>query len=48
MANKTNTEINGNKYYRIRKVIGKKLDGTPVLKSFYGINKTDAENKANT
>lgn len=47
MAVKTNIEINGNKYYRVRKVIGKKLDGTPVLKSFYGINKSDAESKAN-
>lgn len=47
MANKTNTEINGIKYYRVRRVIGKKADGSPVVKSFYGINKTDAENKAN-
>lgn len=47
MAVKTNTEINGNKYYRLRKVIGKKADGTPVLKSFYGKNKSDAEQKAN-
>lgn len=47
MANKTNTEINGIKYYRVRRVIGKKIDGSPVLKSFYGINKSDAEAKAN-
>lgn len=47
MAVKTNVEINGNKYYRVRKVIGKKIDGTPVLKSFYGTSKSDAENKAN-
>ncbi len=48
MARKTNSEINGSKYYRIRRVIGKKLDGTPVLKSFYGTSKSDAENKANS
>lgn len=47
MAVKTNVEINGNKYYRVRKVIGKKIDGTPVLKSFYGANKSEAESKAN-
>lgn len=47
MAVKTNVEINGNKYYRVRKVIGKKLDGTPVLKPFYGKTKTEAEEKAN-
>ena len=47
MAVKTNVEINGNKYYRVRKVIGKKIDGTPVLKSFYGTSKSDAESKAN-
>ena len=47
MAVKTNVEINGNKYYRVRKVIGKKIDGTPVLKPFYGKTKTEAEEKAN-
>ena len=47
MAVKTNVEINGTKYYRVRKVIGKKADGTPVLKPFYGKTKTEAEEKAN-
>ena len=37
MATKTNTEINGNKYYRIRRTI----DGT--VKAFYGASKGDAE-----
>lgn len=46
MAVKTNVEINGNKYYRVRKVIGHKEDGTPVLKPFYGRTKTEAEEKA--
>ena len=45
--NKTNTEINGTKYYRVRRVIGKKIDGTPVLKSFYGKSKSESAEKAN-
>lgn len=47
MANKTNIIINGQPYYRIRKTIGNKDDGTPVLKSFYGKSKSEAEEKAN-
>lgn len=46
MANKTNIEINGTKYYRVRKTIGYHEDGTPVLKPFYGKTKTEAEEKA--
>lgn len=46
MAVKTNIEVNGNKYYRVRKTIGYKDDGTPVLKSFYGKTKSEAEEKA--
>lgn len=36
MASKTNVVINGKTYYRVRKTIGYKDDGSPVLKSFYG------------
>lgn len=39
MATKTNTEINGRQYFRIRRTI----DG--VQKNFYGSSKTDAEKK---
>lgn len=46
MANKTNIEINGTKYYRVRKTIGYHEDGTPILKPFYGKTKTEAEEKA--
>lgn len=50
MASKTNCEINGIKYYRIRKTYGKKLNKAGKLVDnvipFYGSNKTDAENRA--
>lgn len=46
MAVKTNIEVNGNKYYRVRRTIGYKDDGSPVLKSFYGKTKSEAEEKA--
>lgn len=42
MAQQTNYEINGNKYYRIKRVVGHKADGKPIHKYFYGINKKDA------
>ena len=48
MATKTNTEINGKKYYRIRRTVGYEyVDGEkkPVQKNFYGNSKTDAEKK---
>lgn len=48
MATKTNTEINGYKYYRITRVIGHKIvDGkkVPVKKQFCGMSKGDAEAK---
>lgn len=47
MAIKSNFEVNGNKYYRVTRTIGKKLDGTPVKKQFYGSGKNEAEEKAN-
>lgn len=46
MAKKTNIEINGNKYYRVTKTIGHKIDGTPIRKSFYGTGVNEANEKA--
>lgn len=46
MAKKTNKCINGYEYYRTRKTIGKKADGTPIIKSFYGSSKKEADEKA--
>lgn len=48
MATKTNTEINGKTYYRIKRVVGHEyIDGkrVPITKQFYGKSKGDAENK---
>lgn len=46
MAKKTNIEINGNKYFRVTRTIGKKADGTPIRKSFYGSGINEANEKA--
>lgn len=46
MAKKTNTEINGNKYYRVTRTIGHKADGTPIKKQFYGSGINEANEKA--
>ncbi|MBQ9314914.1 MAG: site-specific integrase [Clostridia bacterium] len=46
MAVKTNSEINGNKYYRVRRVIGHAADGSPILKNFYGKGMNEANEKA--
>ena len=47
MATKTNTTINGNKYYRITRTIGHRYDQDgqrrPVTKQFYGPSKRAAE-----
>ena len=46
MATKTNTKINGQEYYRIRKTVGHQIvDGKkkPIIKNFYGSSKGDAE-----
>lgn len=48
MATKTNTDINGSKYYRITRTIGHEIiDGkkVPVKKQFYGPSKTAAVRK---
>ena len=47
MAIKTNTEVNGHKYYRIRLLIGYDSNGKKVFKTFYGKSKTEAELKRN-
>lgn len=45
MAGKINYKTNGVEYYRVRATIGKKADGTPILKSFLGKSKKEAEQK---
>lgn len=45
MAVKTNYNVNGYKYFRVRLPIGKDKDGNDILKPFYGKSKTEAENK---
>lgn len=46
MAKKINSKINGKEYYRIRKTVGHKADGSPIVKSFYGSGIKEAEEKA--
>lgn len=46
MAKKTNYEKNGKEYYRLTKTIGKRSNGLPIKKEFYGTCKADAEEKA--
>lgn len=46
MAKKTNFKVNGKEYYRVTRTIGKKSDGTPLRKTFYGIGINDANQKA--
>lgn len=46
MAKKTNFEVNGNKYYRVTRTIGKKADGTAIRKTFYGSGINEANQKA--
>jgi len=43
MAKKTNFEVNGKKYFRVTRTIGKKADGTPVRKTFYGSGINEAK-----
>ena len=42
---KTNTEINGYDYFRTRLTVGYDSKGKPIIKTFYGKTKTEAENK---
>lgn len=46
MARKTNTNILGRDYFRIRRVVGHKPDGTPIVKPFYGKCEKEANEKA--
>jgi len=43
MAVKTNCEINGIKYCRKTKTIGKKSDGSPIKRQFYGKSEKDVD-----
>ncbi len=45
MAVKTNYEKNGNNYFRVTATIGRKSDGKPIKKEFYGKSKKEAERK---
>ncbi len=46
MAKKTNFEVNGKEYYRVTRTIGKKANGTPIRKTFYGSGIKEANDKA--
>lgn len=46
MAKKTNFEVNGKEYFRVTRTIGKKADGTPIRKTFYGSGIKEANDKA--
>lgn len=46
MAKKTNFEVNGKQYFRVTRTIGKKSDGTPLRKTFYGTGINEANQKA--
>ena len=46
MARKTNFKVNGKEYYRVTRTIGKKADGTPIRKPFYGSGINEANQKA--
>lgn len=46
MAKKTNFEVNRKQYYRVTRTVGKKADGTPVRKTFYGAGIKEANDKA--
>ena len=47
MARKTNVNINGKEYYRVRRTIGHTADGKEIIKSFYGAGINEANEKAN-
>lgn len=44
---KPNYIKNGKKYYRITKVVGHNIDGSPIRKEFYGTSMKEAREKAN-
>ena len=45
MPRKTNFSVNGSDYSRVRATVGKKSDGTAIIKAFYGTSKKEAEAK---
>lgn len=45
MPKKTNFSVNGSNYYRVTATVGKKPDGSPIRKQFYGDSKKAAEQK---
>lgn len=46
MAKKTNFEVNGKEYFRVTRTVGKKADGSPIRKTFYGTGIKEANEKA--
>ena len=42
---KTNCVVHGKPMYRVRAKIGEDLNGDPVVKSFYGDGKVEAERR---
>lgn len=46
MARKTNFVVNGKEYYKVSRTVGKKADGTPIRKVFYGAGINEANEKA--
>ncbi len=48
MAKKTNFAVNGKEYFKVTRTIGKKADGTPIKKVFYGSCKSESEEKADS
>lgn len=48
MAKKTNFEVNGKEYFRVTRTIGKKANGEPIRKTFYGTGIKEANEKADT
>jgi len=47
MAKKTNIDINGNKYFKVRLRVGYDKFGKPIDKQFYGLSQKEAEQKRN-
>lgn len=43
MAKKSNVNINGKTYFKTSLVVGKRKDGTKIIKQFYGSSKKEAE-----
>lgn len=46
MAKKTNINIGKYNYYKVTKTIGHNVNGYPIKKEFYGLSKSEAEQKA--